>query len=96
MFSLPLSSWLNPTPSASSGVTRPLTVTRPLLGGRMPEMVRNSVDLPAPLWPMTPYTDPDGTSKLTPRSASISRVPLARWPVRSRVLKSTDASTEVL
>ena len=36
MFSRPVSSRLKPTPSESSGVTRPHTVTRPAVGGRMP------------------------------------------------------------
>src|SRR3954468_24004755 len=72
MFSRPVSSRLNPTPSDSNGVTRPHTATRPAVGGRMPAIVRSSVVLPAPLRPMTPYTAPAGTWKLTPRSASIS------------------------
>src|SRR4051794_14791651 len=40
----------------------------------MPAIVRNRVVFPAPLRPMMPYTEPAGTSKLTPRSASISIV----------------------
>ena len=54
MFSRPVSSRLNPTPSESSGVTRPHTATRPAVGGRMPAIVRSIVDFPAPLRPITP------------------------------------------
>jgi len=69
MFSRPVRFWLKPTPSASSVETRPRTSTRPCVGGRIPESARSRVDLPAPLWPMTPSTVPCGTSKETPLTA---------------------------
>ena len=54
-FSWPVSSLLKPTPSASSVLTRPKTSIAALgSAGRMPAIVRMSVDLPAPLTPTTP------------------------------------------
>src|ERR671930_1103565 len=87
----PVSLRLKPTPSESSVLTRPLTSTRPLVGGRMPATVRISVDLPAPLAPTTPITLPCGTSKETLRSAGISRMIRWRRPRRSSVLRSVGA-----
>ncbi len=43
----------------------PLTTTPPW-SGRVPEMARSSVDLPAPLLPRTATTWPSGTSTSTP------------------------------
>src|SRR3954464_6626602 len=87
-FSRPERSRLKPTPSASSVLTWPSTVTRPLVGGRMPAIVRSSVDLPAPLAPTTPSTDPWRTSKETCLTASISRMMRSRRPSRSSVVLS--------
>src|SRR3954470_20813352 len=84
----PVSLRLKPMPSESSVLTRPLTSTRPVVGGRMPPTVRISVDLPAPLAPTTPMTLPCGTSNETFRSASISRITRSRRPRRSSVLRS--------
>ena len=52
---------------------RPRTMMRPCSGARMPAIVRSSVDLPAPLRPMTPSTVPFGTEKETSRSAGTRR-----------------------
>ena len=52
---------------------RPRTATRPFSGCRTPEIVRSSVDCPAPLRPITPSTEPFGTEKETSRSAGITR-----------------------
>src|SRR3954453_13608454 len=81
-FSRPLSLRLNPTPSDSSVLTRPSTSMRPDVGGRMPAIVRTSVDLPAPLAPTTPSTLPCSTSNDTCWSASISRTIRCRRPSR--------------
>ena len=54
----------------------------------MPAIVRSSVDLPAPLAPMTPSTVPCWTSKETSLTASISRTTRSRRPNRSSVLFS--------
>src|SRR6478672_1679218 len=78
----PVSVRLKPTPSASSVLTRPWTSMRPDVGGRMPAIVRTSVDLPAPLAPRTPSTLPCSTSNETPCSASISRTMRSRRPSR--------------
>ena len=48
---------------------RPRTTIRPSFGARMPDTVRSSVDLPAPLRPMTPRTEPFGTLNETSRNA---------------------------
>src|SRR4051794_5716223 len=85
-FSRPLRSLLKPTPRARSVDTRPRTSTRPVVGGRMPAIVRTSVDLPAPLAPRMPRTEPCVTSSETPLSASISRTMRSRRPRRSSVL----------
>jgi hypothetical protein len=68
--------------------TRPWTSTRPLVGGRIPAIVRTSVDLPAPLAPTTPRTEPRGTSNETFLTALISRTIFSRRPMRSRVVLS--------
>src|SRR3954454_10963762 len=81
-FSRPLSLRLKPTPSASSVLTRPCTSMRPDVGGRIPAIVRTSVDLPAPLAPTTPSTLPCSTWKETRCSASISRTIRSRRPRR--------------
>ena len=62
-------------------------VTRPFVGGRIPAIVRNSVDLPAPLRPITPYTEPVGTSKLTLFSASMVRPERDRFAMRTNELR---------
>jgi hypothetical protein len=90
-FSRPVSRRLKPTPSDSSVLTRPLTSTRPELGGRMPATVRMSVDLPAPLAPTTPSTLPCCTLNDTPFKASISRITRCRRPRRISVLLSVGA-----
>jgi hypothetical protein len=84
-FSWPVSSPLKPTPSESSVLTRPKTSTRPVLGGRIPAIVRRSVDFPAPLTPTTPSTAPCDTSKETSRTALISRMIRSRRPRRMSV-----------
>ena len=57
----------------------------------MPAIVRTSVDLPAPLAPTMPSTVPCGTSKVTPRTASISRTIFSRRPSLSTVERSVGA-----
>src|SRR3954464_1505314 len=81
----PVRSLLKPTPSASRVLTRPWTSTRPAVGGRMPAIVRTSVDLPAPFAPMIPTTDPRRTSSDTRFTASISRTIRSRRPSRTTV-----------
>src|ERR671921_219041 len=78
--SRPVSSLLNPTPSASSVLTRPNTSIRPVVGGRMPAIVRTSVDLPAPLAPTIPSTVPCGISNETSLTASTSRTTFSPRP----------------
>jgi hypothetical protein len=94
--SRPDSFLLKPTPSASSVLTRPWISTRPSLGGRMPAIVRTSVDLPAPLAPTMPSTSPCGTSKLTLRTASISRTIFSRRPSRVTVERSVGAFSRLV
>src|SRR5215831_10995051 len=50
----------------------------PLVGSVMRERILSSVDLPAPLRPMTPTTSPGATSKLTSFSAQIVFPPFRR------------------
>jgi hypothetical protein len=66
------------------------------LGGRMPAIVRTSVDLPAPFAPTTPRTVPCGTSKLTPRTASISRTTRSRRPSRRIVERRVGARSKLV
>src|SRR3954451_11852433 len=94
--SRPDSFLLKPTPRASSVLTRPWISTRPSLGGRMPAIVRTSVDLPAPLAPTMPSTSPCGTSKETFRPASISRTIRSRRPSRSTVERSVGARSRLV
>ncbi|MCY1384914.1 hypothetical protein D9M69_732230 [compost metagenome] len=49
MFSAPVSSWWNPTPSSMSGAIRPRLSTRPEVGCRMPLTNCSKVLLPEPL-----------------------------------------------
>jgi hypothetical protein len=55
------------------------------VGGRIPAIVRTSVDLPAPFVPMIPITAPCGTSNVTCLSASISCTTRSRRPIRTSV-----------
>src|SRR5215207_5650615 len=78
---------LKPTPSASSVLTRPYTSIRPLVGGRMPAIVRTSVDLPAPFAPTIPSTVPCGIENETSFTAFTSRTtfsPRPRLPIIPR------------
>src|ERR687897_335654 len=78
--SRPVRSLLKPTPSASSVLTRPKTSIRPDVGGRMPAIVRTSVDLPAPLAPTIPSTVPWGIENETCLTASTSRTTFSPRP----------------
>ena len=82
-FSVPDSAVLKPTPRASSVLRRPWTSMRPLDGGRIPEIARMRVDLPAPLWPTMPSTVPWVISKETSCSARTSLT--TRSPLPSRL-----------
>src|SRR5215510_6308772 len=62
---------------------RPSNRTSPLVGFKMPEMVRNRVDLPAPLAPMSATTSPSLTSRLTPRNARMAPYPTCTLSTRS-------------
>src|SRR4051794_18986945 len=84
-FSRPVRVRLKPTPSASRVLTRPCTSMRPEVGGRMPAIVRTSVDLPAPFAPTTPRTLPCSTLNETFWTASISRTIRSRRPSRFTV-----------
>src|SRR5208283_3499106 len=66
-FSLPVSSWSNPAPSARIGATRPLTCTLPCVGKVIPQRICNKVVFPAPLRPMIPILSPRRTLKLMSR-----------------------------
>ena len=68
-FSRPVISWWKPTPTLSSGATRPRVTTVPRLGRVTPASKRRSVDLPAPFRPMMPAVSPGSTRMLRPRSA---------------------------
>src|SRR3954451_1138185 len=94
--SRPDSFLLKPTPSARRVLTRPWISTRPSLGGRMPAIVRTKVDLPAPLAPTMPSTSPCGTSKVTLRTASISRTIFSRRPSRVTVERSVGAFSRLV
>src|SRR5215216_2071018 len=71
---------LKPTPSASSVLTRPYTSIRPDVGGRIPAIVRTSVDLPAPFAPTIPSTVPCGIENETSLTASTSRTTFSPRP----------------
>jgi hypothetical protein len=71
-FSLPVSSPLKPVPTSSRLPTRPRMIARPTVGAVIRVRILSSVDLPAPLRPMTPRTSPSRTLKLTSRNAQIS------------------------
>src|SRR5262249_61424259 len=66
------SSLWKPSPSSSSGARLPRTSTLPSSGTSSPARIFSSVDLPEPLEPMMPTKLPDGTLKLTSRSAEKS------------------------
>ena len=70
-FSRPVNSGWNPVPTASSGRTRPWTVSTPPVGRVVPARICSIVDLPEPLVPTIPNDSPRRTLKLTERSASI-------------------------
>src|SRR3954451_23278000 len=82
----PVRSLLKPTPSASSVLTRPCTSTRPAVGGRMPAIVRTSVEVPAAFAPMIPTTEPRASSSDTSFTALISRTVRSRRPSRTTML----------
>src|SRR3954467_3422413 len=69
MFSRPVSSGWNPTPTEISGATRPRTETRPSVGAVTPASMRSKVLLPEPLRPITPTVSPGSTLRSTPRIA---------------------------
>ena len=69
MFSLPVSSGWKPVPTSRSDPTRPRIVTWPPVGSVMRERILSSVDLPAPLRPMTPTTLPQTSRQPRPRNA---------------------------
>ena len=52
----------------SCPATRPV----PLVGTDIVVSIRTVVVLPAPLGPSTPITEPSGTAKLTPSTATVS------------------------
>src|SRR5215218_590182 len=79
---------LKPTPSASSVLTRPYTSIRPDVGGRIPAIVRTSVDLPAPFPPTMPSTVPCGIQNETPFTASTSRITFSPRPRMVTKLRS--------
>ena len=85
MLSRPESDLLNPTPRAKSVEILPLTLILPAVGGKMPAIARIRVDLPAPLAPTIPTTDPCGISKSRPLTASTVRV-LTRSPLLARMI----------
>ena len=58
------------TSGASPVISPPPNTMRPEVGVCRPAMTLKSVDLPAPLGPMTEKTSPTRTSKLTPESAA--------------------------
>ena len=68
----------------------------PVVGGRMPAIVRISVDLPAPLAPTTPSTVPWGTSNETPLTASISRTTRSPRPSRRTIPRSVGLRSSVV
>ena len=74
-FSRPDISWWKPTPTLSSGATRPTVVTVPAVGAVTPASRRISVLFPAPLRPRMPTVSPAAMEKLTSlRAISSSRV----------------------
>ena len=84
MLSRPESAGLNPTPSASKVEIFPLTIMRPSVGGKIPAIERIRVDLPAPLAPTMPSTEPCGTSRVKCLTASTTRV-RTRSPLLARI-----------
>ena len=63
-FSRPERSGWNPAPSSRREDTVPWVRTEPSEGLSVPAMMERSVDLPAPLWPMSPRVSPWRTEKL--------------------------------
>ncbi len=57
------------TISGSRPTSNPATVPRPLVGLRMPESMRMSVDFPAPFAPRRPMISPGGTANVTSATA---------------------------
>jgi len=68
----PVSSGWKPVPTSSRLATRPLMVTRPVVGSVIRLKIFNSVLFPAPLRPMMPTASPRRISKLTSLSAHTS------------------------
>ena len=67
----------------------PSYMTRPAVGGRIPEMVSNSVVLPAPLGPIRPHTSPAKKSVLTSLTATTPpKRTVIPWVCRSGVRDS--------
>ena len=63
MFSRPVSSGWKPVPTSNKLATRPLMLIFPVVGVVTRERIFNSVDLPAPFFPMIPKTSPFSTEK---------------------------------
>src|SRR5919112_564366 len=95
-FSRPLSCLLKPTPSASSVLTLPWTSIRPSDGGRMPAIVRTSVDLPAPFAPTIPSTVPCGIWNETSLTASTSRTTFSPRPRLRTIPRSVGRRSNVV
>ena len=53
------------TEGQAGAASRPWMLTVPLVGRKMPEMMRNSVVLPAPFGPISPKTSPGSIAKST-------------------------------
>jgi hypothetical protein len=60
---------VEPVPTSSSELTRPRMTAWPFVGSTIRLSTLSSVDLPAPLRPITPSTSPRATSKLMSLSA---------------------------
>ena len=65
IFSLPESSFLNPTPIDSNEIECPCRSISPLSAEKIPAIARSIVDFPLPFFPVIPRICPSGTSKET-------------------------------
>src|SRR6266705_810525 len=91
----PCGTWMTPAATISSVISRwmgrPSNRISPVRTRVMPQMLRTSVVLPAPLGPSSPTTPPPGTASDTLRSTSMRPYPA----VRPRISSMTGPPSEI-